>query len=526
MRLPLPSTPCLAGLLAFAALCLTGDPVRLLSWDTLLHVHLGERMLDQGALVETDPSSWATDRRYIDHEWLPQLALGVSRRAFGLEGLVIFTALAVGATFSLLAAWMRRRGVGPPVVLALLAGGFVALKPFFFARPFLVSWFLAVLWTLLLERLSRGELEGPRWLAAAAASMFVWVNLHGGFFLAFFLLAVFGLAQVWRIVTAPSATAASAAEGGEERRSATRLLLWMAIGGNLSLMVSGLNVYGFRLHAHFLSYLMNARLITSIAEWQAPFFHDRSQLALLLFLGFSLVVALAGPRRLTPPELLLVVALLLAALKAQRNLPFFVLLTLPIAGVQLEGLLAELAAVPSVAARPARWVAALSRRAAAGEGRRRGALTAAAVLALGVLAVGVWKIRPIDLGRKFPVAAASFVSDHPELFGGRMFNLYDWGGYLAWALYPDHRVFINGLQDHYGEAHYLEYREVLFVRPLWQRILDQRRIDWIIVSGPSPLTAMLVLQPGWRRVYRDPMAEIFVRRDAAGAAEAAAASGV
>ena len=43
---------------------------------------------------------------------------------------------------------------------------------------------------------------------------------------------------------------------------------------------------------------------------------------------------------------------------------------------------------------------------------------------------------------EYPVDAAAFLKKNR--ISGNMFNPYAWGGYLIWALYPDHKVFIDG----------------------------------------------------------------------------------
>ena len=501
-RLLVPSVPCLLGMIAFAAVCFAPQPGRVLSFDTFLHVYMGEEMLRLGERVETDPSNWAVDHRYIDHEWVPQLLMGALHQSLGLEGLVLFTALMVGAVFGLLAAWMGRRGAGPLVTAGLLAAAFVALRLFMLARPFLITWLLAVIWTMLLDRLIRGELEARRWVVIAVPLMWLWANLHAGFFFGFFLLGIFGLGQLWRIVAGDPAS----------RRGAVRLFLWMVGGGQLALFASALNPYGFRLHAHFLVYLANQPLVSQIIEWQSPYFHQREFLAALVLIGVLLAIWMASRRRLEPVELLLVIALLLFALKAQRNLPLFALLTLPYAGGRLEELIARRARSGSRPSAPARWIGALSRGSAATAGRRGGAVTAALLAAAAILGVGVHKLHPAQVDdRKLPAAAASFVADRPELFGGRMLNFYAWGGYLAWRLSPGHQVFINGLQDHHGAAHQATYHRVVRAAPEWRQTLDELGIGWVIVPARSALTTVLDLHDGWRRVYRDSMAEIFVR---------------
>ncbi len=514
VRLFVPSTPWLVFLLAFAAVWAAPALERYFSFDTFMHLYFGEEMLRLGELLETDTGNWAIGHRYIDHEWIPQLVAGTFHMALGREGLVFLIALLVGATFGLIALWMRQRGVEPTLVVGLLALAFAGIHLFMMARPFLVTWVLAVAWTLLLDRLCRGQLEPKRWALWASLLMLVWVNVHAGFLLGFVLLAIFGAAQLWRFVIAT----------GAARRDAGRLFLWLFGVGELVFFVSGLNRYGFRLHVHMVLYLLNNRLVSQIREWQAPYFHESSLLPLLLLIGFCLAVMIAAQRRPPVTDLLLVIAFLLSALKSQRNLPFFALLAMPAVGVQLQHVLRSGEGLASWPGAAARFLGRLGQRAAAGEARRGGLATAAAAVLAAFLIFGVAKVRPAGLDQnRFPIAAKNFIAEHPELFGGRMFNRYRWGGYLAYEL-PEHPVFINGLQDHYGEAHYQLYKRVSSVRPQWREILDEQRVDWVIHTAGSSLAMALELHPGWRRVYEDKWAAIFVRPGRAAAAAAAPAS--
>ena len=54
------------------------------------------------------------------------------------------------------------------------------------------------------------------------------------------------------------------------------------------------------------------------------------------------------------------------------------------------------------------------------------------------------------IAREFPVKAVEYLRRHSV--AGPMWNDPGWGGYLLWALGPDHKVFIDGRLDFYEHA--------------------------------------------------------------------------
>jgi hypothetical protein len=94
---------------------------------------------------------------------------------------------------------------------------------------------------------------------------------------------------------------------------------------------------------------------------------------------------------------------------------------------------------------------------------------------------------------------------------GKMYNLYQWGGYLIWRLYPDHKVFIDGRADVYGDEFIDEYLQVYQLRETWQEPLDEYDVGVVIVDRGSSLSTVLGESAEWIGAYTDEQAVIFVR---------------
>src|SRR5271155_5747827 len=91
---------------------------------------------------------------------------------------------------------------------------------------------------------------------------------------------------------------------------------------------------------------------------------------------------------------------------------------------------------------------------------------------------------------------------------GRLFNHYDWGGYLIWRLYPSTPVFIDGRADLYGQQLFDQFAETYQFKGAWQQTLQQWSIDTVIVPPDSPLATGLRNSPGWTVSYEDPQAVV------------------
>jgi hypothetical protein len=110
----------------------------------------------------------------------------------------------------------------------------------------------------------------------------------------------------------------------------------------------------------------------------------------------------------------------------------------------------------------------------------------------------------------FPVEAAEFLDKTPP--PGKMFNSYNWGGYLMFAA-PDVPVYVDGRTDLYDDKFLRDYLKIAFLREGWQAALDQQDIGFVAIEANSVLAAMLRTQPGLWDEYQfdDERSSIFVR---------------
>ena len=492
VRLLVPSLPCAVWLALFLTCTVTPFASALISADGDLaqHVRYGQLILS-GWDLEGDPLCFLpSERPYVlIDEWLGQVIFAGAHALFGLAGPVLVTGALVASLFAGLLIWLRRLGVGPLTATLLVLGAILVARLHLLARPHLFTWALALMFTVSLERLRLGEVTLQRWLLFAAPLTVLWVNLHGGFVLAFYLLGLFGLGQLAHWLHA------------SRRRTEARLRLWSWVGaGVLLLLASGLNPHGFGAHLSIVE-LLAEPAVSSFRREFAPL--DLGLLETWVFLGFTGIALLALALGRAPRTTwILTLGLLALTTRSARHAPLLALLATPGVGLALQRILdsSRLDALR-----------ALSARLAADETRRGGAATALAVAVAVTISIGVFERPRVAFDpRRLPVDAAAWCRQHPDPVGTRLYATFHWGGFLAYELPPETRLFMHAF--YLDRAGLEAFQQIRGVGEGWDDLLAAHEVSAVVEQSGSPLSAALARHPRWREVYADDLARIFVIR--------------
>ncbi|MBI3298086.1 MAG: hypothetical protein HYZ75_07980 [Elusimicrobia bacterium] len=476
--------------------------------DLFWHLNAARRILEEGRLPRYD--SWSFTRLgapWVDFEWAFQLSAYAVHESAGWGGLWALKALLWTLCAALVELLGRLSGGAARgrlllVFWAAMSLGRAELKPELFSAVF----FLAGLWRL--EAGRRGLLETPRparAALAAAATFALWANLHPGFAGGLGLLAVY-----------------AALSSGPQRRA---LAAAAAAGAAATL----LNPYGWGVWAVLADHARHAGLLSRhILEWRALSAAHPMHWPALAVLGAA-AAASAADRALSRGSAAsgsvgaadralsrgsAASGSVGAAVLAPRRARFSALE----ASAWVWGLAALRQARHMTYAGPLAGLAllesstALADRMGLSPARRRVVAACAALAAAGFLAqkaaVLCLPLRAVELGL-FPVRAAEFVAADGEFRRRRLFNEWGWGGYLAWRLGPDTRVFMDGRYLFHGLLGTVF--DAARSPATWRDLLDGWGIEWAMVTDESRGG----FEPfEWALVYRDPAARVYVRRGA------------
>jgi Ca2+/Na+ antiporter len=520
----LPSIADLIFIAFLGVLVFTNLSVRLLGDAGIgWHIRTGQLILSTHHIPRTDPfSSSISGQPWFAWEWLYDMIVGWLDQAAGLNGVVLFTAILIAATFSWMFRLLVRRNTNLLVALLLLLLASSASMIHFFARPHVVTWLFCVLWLWILARYeqSRGAprqnvQQSRRLLLLLPVSMLMWVNVHGGFLLGFVLLAIYWVSAMWQSFRRADNHFNELLEklrAGKRARELSEVAL-------LSAAATFINPYGWKLHIHVYRYLSNRFLMDHIDEFQSPNFHGVAQKCFALLLLLTLLALATNKeesKKNRPTEVLLILFAAYSGLYAARNIPVSSLLLIWAVAPQLSrGLSSMSERFTSKTANPRdKLTESFLHRMQLIDSSLRGHLWAIAAVAIatwialhGGKAAGSSLMNAHFDARRFPVSAVDYITEHR--ISGPIFAPDSWGGYLIYRLYPQTKVVIDDRHDFYGEAFLKSYLKTIHVEPGWREFLLAHHPGCILVPKDSALANILLETPQWQPVYSDKTAIVF-----------------
>jgi len=476
-----------AVILCFGLLAMTArnavDP------DLWWHLRTGQWIVETGHVPHSDPFSFTrAGQAWVSHEWLSEVVFYELWKHGGAAALIVFSAMVTTLGFMLLYFRCLPRGGKQHWAAAATALGALAAAPSWGVRPQMFTFTLA---SLLLWLVERGE-DRPRLLFWIPPLFLLWLNLHAGFALGPALLLAYGIGLIME-------TAAGNTSWHNVRPIILRVLLLLLV----CLALVPLNPSGAHLYLYPLQTLLSSGMRSLIGEWRSPDFHEG--LYRPLFLVWLLLLTALASFRSRPRGRMLVPLLLaaFAALDAARHIPIFVLLAIPV-----------IAAALPVAADNRPHVSKSARRGAPIALRHRLFFNAAVLVLMAVFAAARWdslvRNQNAREAEQFPQQAVALLhsGDYPR----NIFVFYDWGGYAIWKLYPEHRVFVDGRADLYGDDLLRQsIRTVMELGSGWRKVLDHWNVDAVLVPPSCAVAQALLLDSNWHEAFSDSKAIILLR---------------
>jgi hypothetical protein len=485
--------------LAFCLFVFNGGRKLFRDSDTGWHIRTGERILMTHALPRTDPYSFSrTGDPWVAWEWGSDVLMGLAHRIDGLRGVTAMFALAIAACTWM---WFRLHwavGGNFYIACAMMPPMINTTSLHWLARPHVFSWLFLIGAVWYAERAPFRF--GIRQAIGIAAVASLWANLHASFFFAPIIGLIFAASHFIR----PLIWDLNKAE--ESSRAHFFLLASVA-----ALAGSFVNPYGWRLHTHLASYLMNGELLDRVAEFQSFNFHAAGSWQILATLAIAAMGATLALTQKNVGHFLLAAMFSLAALRSARALPLVALLILPLANAAFCN---ALRAMHQLRPGVSRWLDQAmihAHRTLTLDRRLNGApfaivAIAALLLALRIPAAAARIGFPPD---EFPVAATAAIEKLPS--DARLFAPDKYGGYLIYRFDGARKVYFDGRSDFYGAAFMKQYIELVEVRPGWQEILQSLHFTHALLPNRYSLGAALD-QAGWKIIYKDSVCTLLEAR--------------
>jgi hypothetical protein len=383
-------------------------------------------------------------------------------------------------------------------LLACVSSLWIAL-PYLGARTQLITLLGIALLSWMLKRWQDGRRSVRWWIPPL---FLLWANLHGGFVAG---LLVLGLVFVTMMIARWLSSLRVVSSGRwDEQLFSGEDLRWLAVLAVVSTAITLINPYGWRLHAEIIGSLSNRFMLDTLQEWQPL---SVTGVAGRRYVWYLVVLAVGMAfwyRKVEPVRWVVAGVFLVFSFRHMRNIPFFLIASLPFCVDVLSGAHEQLCR---------RWP--VSGATAKRAGLATAVLTAGILWWLGsehVERVVFSGARPAEFFRttSYPIEAVEWIRAHHDQAGERLYNDYGHGGFLLWWL-PDTKIFIDGRMPAWQRHERAILRDYLALSGAEPdlTVLTKYAVDWALVKRQTPLEEWLAHDAAWSRIYGDDKAVIY-----------------
>ena len=392
-----------AGILYFTLMPVS-DP------DFLWHLRTGELIAQLHAIPHTDPYSFSFfGKPWITQEWLSELLIFWLYQLGGYNLLIIIFAFIITLTFFF--TYLRCPQESKPYTAGFtLFLGVLMSYTLFGIRPQMISLLLTSLFLYLLDKYKKTQ--QIKYILFLPIITLIWVNLHAGYLLGLVLILFYitgGLLE-WLF------------EKYSKKESPTpvfpRYLLFLTGVFVLGLFAALINPNGFKILIYPFQTLTDSAMQQYIKEWQSPNFHLNTMLPMVIMILSLIGLGMFGKQRIPITQILLTLVFGFEALHSIRNIPLFALVCVPVLSEEISSWVK----IQSNTQIPKRFIWLIP------------IFFACIAVILVHDFIRISNFQSTEIAESYPQAAVDWISENQPQ--GRIFNAYDWGGYLIWRLYP------------------------------------------------------------------------------------------
>ena len=469
---------------AFVLALASGSEMLSIDSDLGRHLTIGNYILDNRTIPTHDLFSHTlSNQSRPPYEWLSQILFALANRLLELDGVVLLTAMILATTFTLVLKFANRRSDSPTLAFLITFLALGASSLHWLPRPHIITFLLFAIWVEHLEQLRK---DRPMRLFTFPLIMVLWANLHGGFVFGILAWCAYLAGWLWE----------------KWQNTASARTGWKLLTVGLTSLAA--SVITPDLWRNWEAVLNNRSsfILSRTVETMPPNLTTPSVLPFTILLALTIILFLANYKNVPASHFFLLGGLGLTALLMARNIPLFVIACTPIA--------AELTKKSLI-----RWKGwnQIEKRFSGFSQQTRLHIYP---LAVSLLAVTVFANQYFNKHQTtfqfnpqvFPVQAMNWLEIHPQ--SGRMFNEFNWGGYILYRTWPQQQVFLDSQSDFYGEPLMKDYEKLISAQGDWENLLANYQVGWAIIPPDLPLAGEMKTE-GWKILYEDQTAVILAR---------------
>ena len=471
----------------------------IVDFDFWARLAVGKTFFQTGSLLNFDFQSFGPTRQWFDHEWGASLIFYSILDNFGEVGLIVFKSILIFITYFIITRIIlfRRKHKNPDAIQnPITTAPFNILFFIFLIQATLdvvfatircqnLSFIFFMIWFYALEK-SRLE-NNYKILWLLPVSMIIWSNIHGGCFTGLGLLALYTIGEFLN----------------------KKPYKPYIITGLLSVAAMFINPYGIK-YVYFLFYAITLKR-PAITEW-VSIFHEIHMFSFFKYKLWAFAIAIITGFYLTKKynkangddfknkiislynsldktKALILVIMFLLSLKTLRIMPFFafsaaVFLYDDVYKIFNKKLPNKINNLKEI------------------------------LLCILLLLSFTYTIKT----NKIETSVSSYPYSEVEFLKinnlkGNLFANFHYGSFLAYKLYPNNFIFMDGRYEETYEPKLLEKMRAIYTGKNWKEEFYKQHIDYIILEKTFGTFFTALLNDGWKPVMSSRNFVLLIRKD-------------
>lgn len=484
--------------------------------DLFWHIKTGEYIVANKSVPMTDPFSYTIEgKSWLSNQWLSDILLYTIHKFFNFNGLILFKATLISIVFLImLSAFFKRNAYSWLYILIASAAVFCSNNRFIL-RPDNFTLFFTSLYIYIFTMsgnktacgCQQGVTKKNNYLFALPFLQILWVNTHGGFIIGLLLTGLFLIEEIFETKVLPLFLRMNSTCNSRLRLQRAFLL------AGAVLCASFISPFGPKIILYPFKLVGSKFFQGSVLEWLSIFSVINLKIetiCLFIFLSVIAIISfLLNLRRIRIFNLLYCIVFGFLAVYSRRYIPLFAIGSTICFGLNITDVFDK------VSFNVKRSLLKIS--------------SFANISVVFLLCAAIFFVitnryyRKIEVPKDFglgiaenlqPIDACKFIKENK--IKGRMFNSYDFGAYLIYALYPEHKVFMDGRVDTYGEDFYVnEYQVFINGGPQEAaRLAEKYNINFFVlkIGMENPLMTHILRSHQYEIVYFDAASVILLKR--------------
>lgn len=467
--------------------------------DIFLHIKSGEYMLENKTVLSEDVFSYTIEGKpWLNSQWLAQIIFYIIYSLFNFNGLIIFKATIICAAFLIMLFTFLKRNEYSWLYFLIAAFAVISSSGRFIERPENFTLLFVSVYLYIFNK--RKELL---WLIPIIQML--WVNIHGGFIVGLLLTLLFVIGE---ILEAKIPYFKTDLPENKSQKLRSRVILLAAV-----FFACFINPFGYKIILNTFQFAQNKILQKFILEWLPPFVNfslNRQDImaAFLCLIIISIACLILNFRKARPFHVLCLLTFLYLGISGRRNIALFAIVSSVFIGLTITQIINS--SFPNL-----RKVLLKSRPIIS-------ACLVSLLCVLIFLVVTNIYFTQIEVPQDFglgissalePIGASDFIKENN--IKGKLFNDYDFGGYLIYALYPKQKVFIDGRIDTYGWDFYLNEYTPFFSgnNEILKQAINKYDINLFVLKmgKENPFVPSLLKNYVYRLIYFDRSSLIIIK---------------